>query len=177
MKLGRLHWAIIGVVTLALVVMAPSDNQEGTATMTRSEKQLSTLSSTADKQRTHEVGHVELERLPGTDLQQKQKSKISDVFNTTSWYVAPPAPKFIAPPPPPPPPVPTAPSVPFTYLGRYGDSASRIIILAKGDRVYTVTVGDVIDNTYRVEKFTPGMVNFNYLPLNIEQSLPTGDAL
>jgi hypothetical protein len=73
--------------------------------------------------------------------------------------------------------VPTAPPLPFTYIGRYGDTASRTVVLAKGDRVYTVAVGEVIENTYRVEKFTLGTVNLTYLPLNIEQHLPTGEAL
>jgi hypothetical protein len=80
-------------------------------------------------------------------------------------------------PTPPPVIVPTAPQLPFTYLGRYGDSASRTVILSKGDRVYTVAVGEVIENTYRVEKLTTGMINLTYLPLNIEQHLSTGEAL
>jgi hypothetical protein len=50
-------------------------------------------------------------------------------------------------------------------------------VLAVGEKVYVVKPGDVIDSTYRVEKFTPGMVNLTYLPLNIVQSLRTGEAL
>jgi hypothetical protein len=73
--------------------------------------------------------------------------------------------------------VPVAPPIDFTYLGRYGEADSRIVVLSRGDRVYTVKVGDVIENTYRIEKFTPGMVNFTYLPLNITQSMRTGDSL
>jgi hypothetical protein len=78
---------------------------------------------------------------------------------------------------PPPPPVPTAPPLPFTYLGRYGDTAERTVVLAIGERVFTVKVGDVIDKTYRIEKYTFGKVNMTFLPLNILQSLPTGEAL
>ena len=181
MKLGRLHWAFIGIVTAALVIMAPSDNEEDAAKIARPGKSSTnpTASNNSGKQRPVEVGRVELERLDKLEKQQKEKKIVGDVFNATSWYVPPP-PHYVKPPPPPPPPpipVPTAPPLPFTYLGRYGDSASRIIILSKGDRVYTVTEGDIIENTYRVEKLTAGMVNLTYLPLNIEQSLRTGDAL
>lgn len=189
MKLGRLHWALIGIVTVALVIMAPSDNEEDAAKVARPEitrgARLSPNNSAASdsgKQRSREtgqaVGRVELERLARLEKRQKEKI-VGDVFNATSWYVPPPPPRYVKPPPPPPVPVPvpTAPPLPFTYLGRYGDSASRIIILSKGDRVYTVTEGDIIENTYRVEKLTAGMVNLTYLPLNIEQSLRTGDAL
>lgn len=181
MKLGRLQWAFIIIVTAALVIMAPSDNEDDTAKIARSDKQSlpHSAASNSGKQRLPEVGRVELERLARLEKHQKEEKIVGDVFNATSWYVAPPPPRYVEPPPAPPPPipVPTAPPLPFTYLGRYGDSASRIIILSKGDRVYTVTEGDIIEDTYRVEKLTAGMVNLTYLPLNIEQSLRTGDAL
>lgn len=177
MRLGRLQWAVIALAVLVIVVMAPSDNGDDGKSLARPEKQRMSDSSATDMPRSHEVGRVELERLSDRDMQRKGKARVSDVFNITPWYVPPPPPMFVAPPPPPPPPPPSAPSQPFTYLGRYGDTATRIIILSKGDHVYTVSVGDVIENTYRVEKFTPGMVNLTYLPLNIEQSLPTGDNL
>jgi hypothetical protein len=67
--------------------------------------------------------------------------------------------------------------LPFTYLGRYEDAPTRLTILVKGDRMYTVSEGDVIENTYRVERVAPGMVELTYLPLNIKQSLRTGETL
>ena len=185
MKLGRLQWGVIVIATLLLVVMAPSDKEGGTGKGARSDNRLSggsSSSSNTDKQRAHEAGHVELERLARLELQNKDRKNVGDAFNTNSWY-APPSPahtsspsNLIAPPPPAEV-VQVAPPLPFTYLGRYGDTPSRIIILAKGERVYTVAVGDVIENSYRVEKFTPGMVNLTYLPLGIEQHLATGETL
>jgi hypothetical protein len=83
---------------------------------------------------------------------------------------------YVPPPPPPPPPAPTAPPLPFAFLGRYDDSSSLVIILTKGDRVYTVSVGDVIENTYKVEKLSAGVLTFTYLPLKIEQKLRIGEA-
>jgi hypothetical protein len=73
--------------------------------------------------------------------------------------------------------VPTAPPMPFTYLGRYEDAPTRLVILVKGERMYTVAEGDVIENTYRIEKVMPGQVELTYMPLNIKQSLSTGEAL
>jgi len=183
MKLGRLQWAAIVIATLLIVAMAPSDKESGDTKITRAENTRSgdqtSLSPGSDKSRTHEVGHVELDRLAKLDLQGKDKRKVGDAFNTTSWYAPPPSPVSHLPAQAALPTivVPTAPTLPFTYLGRYGDTPSRIIILVKGDRVYTVAVGEIIENTYRVEKFTKGMVNLTYLPLNIEQHLPTGEAL
>lgn len=181
MKLGRLQWAAIAIVTLLIVVMAPSDNESGDPKSSRSVNRSSGDSVSSDRQRTHEAGHVELDRLAKLEQLNKDKKNVGDAFNTNSWYEPPP--KAVAMPSQPIAQsapviaVPTAPLLPFTYLGRYGDTPSRIIILSKGERVYTVAVGDVIENTYRVEQFTKGMVNLTYLPMNIEQHLPTGEAL
>jgi hypothetical protein len=90
--------------------------------------------------------------------------------------VPPPAPKVVAPPPPPRIVV-TAPPLPFTYLGRYGEGEARVVILARGDRMYTVGEGEVIDNQYRVDRISGATVGLTYLPMNVQQSLPTGEAL
>jgi len=71
----------------------------------------------------------------------------------------------------------TAPPLPFTYLGRYGEGDARVVILARGDRMYTVGVGEVIDNQYRVDRISGGVVGLTYLPMNVQQSLQTGEAL
>ena len=172
-----LQWGGIGVAALLIVVMAPSDNDAGDA-KAGSAGRPAVEQSSQGRQGTAEAGHVELYRLSKLEALRKEKKKVGDAFNTGIWDLPPPMP--VAKPvvlAPPPVVIPTAPPLPFTYLGRYGDAASRIVILSKGDRVYTVTTGEIIENTYRVESLTAGMVNLTYLPLNIEQHLPTGEAL
>lgn len=180
MKLSRLHWGIIGAVTAALVIFAPSEKDNEIAKPAKQSSRAASNANAVTKQKNQEVGRVELERLTKNEAQTVDKKNVGDAFNVTSWYVPPPAPRVVARPvvvTAPPPPAPVAPPLPFTYLGRYGDTASRTIILAKGERVYTVAVGDVIENTYRVEKFTPGMVHLTYLPMSQEQILRTGETL
>jgi hypothetical protein len=181
MSLGRLQWGGILLATLLLVVMAPSDNEKADNKAGRSGNRSDSGASTADTPRSHEAGHVELERLAKLEAQRKDRNKVGDAFNTNIWDEAPAKKPVLLSQPvvpvPPPVVVQTAPPLPFTYLGRYGDTASRTVILSKDDRVYTVSVGDVIDNIYRVERFTRGMVNLTYLPLDIEQHLPTGESL
>jgi hypothetical protein len=185
MTLKRWHWIVILLATGGLVVMAPSDEGEAAKKGTRpanavpaSKAAQTSASSAPDRQAAIEGGRVELELLSRIEMQHKEKIRVSDVFNQTSWYVPPPPPpKSLEPPPPPPSVVPVAPQLPFTYLGRYGDSDTRTVILLKGDKVYTVMPGEIIENTYRVEKLTKGTVNLTYLPLNILQSLRTGEAL
>jgi hypothetical protein len=179
MKLGRKHWGAIGIATVLIVVMAPSDNDRTDNKAARSGSRIVGEPENSSGQRTNDAGHVELYRLAKLELRHKDAKKVGDAFNTNSWEAPPPPIHPIQPVAPTPPPVivPTAPPLPFTYLGRYGDSASRTVILSKGDRVYTVAVGEVIENTYRVEKLTTGTINLTYLPLNIEQHLSTGEAL
>lgn len=96
-----------------------------------------------------------------------------DLFQAKSWYVPPPPPP---PPKPRPPPPPTAPPLPYTYLGQYLEPGGRqVIFLVKGDRLYTTTPGEVIDNTYRVEGIQSGQLGLIYLPLNIKQTMFVGE--
>ncbi|MHB8726476.1 MAG: hypothetical protein ACYC9Z_14080 [Casimicrobiaceae bacterium] len=101
----------------------------------------------------------------------------SALFSVQSWYVAPPPP----PPPPPvaaaPPPAPTAPPLPFAFMGSYRQdgAAAPTYFLTAGDRVYDVKVGDTLDNTYSVDGVKSGQLLLTYMPLKIQQSLAVGD--
>jgi len=100
------------------------------------------------------------------------RAEIVNAFASKSWYVPPP------PPPPPkiePPPKPTAPPLPFVYIGRYDNpGAPTVIMLVRGDRLYTVSEGDSIDGTYHVDRVEKGQVELTYLPLKQKQFLQTG---
>jgi hypothetical protein len=98
------------------------------------------------------------------------------LFSAHSWYVAPPPP----PPAPPvaaaPPPAPTAPPLPFAFMGSYQpQGATATFFLTAGDRVYDVRVGDTLDNTYSVDGVKSGQLLLTYIPLKIQQSLAVGD--
>lgn len=185
-----ISWAVPGIAFTAIVMAAVPGDEASTAIAarpaTRQPLDAAAASSSARKRlRLPEVAHVELERLARRQSQHVPKAdaaaegndaetEAGNVFGATSWYVPPPPPP---PPPPAPPPVPTAPPMPFTYLGFYEDAPTRLVVLVRGERMYTVAEGDVIENTYRIEKVMPGKVELTYLPLNINQSLSTGEAL
>jgi hypothetical protein len=116
---------------------------------------------------------IELERLHAHDAAAETDKAASTAFIAMSWYVPPPPPPPPPPPVPVPPPPPTAPPMPFSFLGRYVEGGKLTILLVKGDRVYTVSEGEVIDNTYRVERLNGGEVELTYLPLNIKQTITT----
>lgn len=102
-------------------------------------------------------------------------SAAADLFAPHSWYVAPP-------PPPPapvvyqPPPVPTAPPLPFAFMGSFrAEGGGEIYYLTARDRVYDVKVGDTLDNTYSVDGVKSGQLLLTYMPLKIQQSIAVGD--
>ena len=69
------------------------------------------------------------------------------------------------------PPAPTAPPLPFNYLGKTVDGDKLTVFVARGEEHYTVAPGQTIDNEYRVEKVTAAAVTFKYLPLGTRQVL------
>jgi hypothetical protein len=99
----------------------------------------------------------------------------ASLFSPQSWYVAPP------PPPPAPvvyqaPPAPTAPPLPFAFMGSYRtQGGGAVYYLTAGDRVYDVKIGDTLDNTYSVDGVKSGQLLLTYMPLKIQQSIAVGD--
>lgn len=87
-------------------------------------------------------------------------------------------PRPVAPPSPPPPPVvvaPSAPALPFRFLGRVqgaqGQGADVAVFLSAGTSVLRVRAGDTLLGQYRVDAIEPGAIRFTYLPLGQQQSL------
>lgn len=98
----------------------------------------------------------------------------ANLFLTKSWYVPPPPPPPAKPAPPPPP---TPPPLPFNFLGSYQEPDGRLVIfLTRGERLYSVSPGDVIDGTYRVGTISKGQLGLTYLPLKIRQSMNIGES-
>jgi hypothetical protein len=95
-----------------------------------------------------------------------------DAFAGRSW-VAPPPPVVEAPPA-----APSAPPLPFTYIGKMqeGETGPLTIYLAQGEQAYSVKKGDVIDKTYRVESMDATHIVLTYLPLAVKQTLTFGNS-
>lgn len=96
-------------------------------------------------------------------------NKNSALFQSKSWYSPPPAPKpqLSALPPP----APTAPQLSFAFAGRMIDGDQMILFLSKNGRQYTVKIGDILDDTYRLDKVSNIDAVLTYLPMNIQQTL------
>ncbi|MCO6056676.1 secretion system X translation initiation factor [Pseudomonas sp. MOB-449] len=102
---------------------------------------------------------------------------VADLFASQSWYVAPPPPPVLAAAPPPPPARPTAPPLPFKFIGKLDDRQQLQVFLLRGEQVLVVREGDLIDKTYKVQHIDPERMTLVYLPLDIAQTLAVGSAL
>jgi len=70
----------------------------------------------------------------------------------------------------------TAPALPFQFVGRIGDREDLQIFLQSGEKLYVVRQGDVIDETYRLDRVSANELDLVYLPLHQSQTLSVGSA-
>lgn len=185
MKPSRVHLALVlGLAaTVGLIHFAPDEDAGLASAKSQTSAPTSVLSSAnrsavlAQASAPAASGDSETARetpfsgfLTGAD-RPVPPAEVPDLFKSFSWYVPPPPPP---PPPPAPPPKPTAPPLPFTYIGQYIEGQRNLYLLARGELLFTVAIGDIIDRTYQVESITGGQLTFVYLPLATKQMLNTG---
>lgn len=106
----------------------------------------------------------------------KDLSPAGDLFAAHSWKAAP-APGTVTEQPVIVNPVvqpPTAPPLPFQFVGRLDDRSDLQVFLQNGEKIYVVRKGDVIDDTWRIERISDEELSLVYLPLRLTQTLPVG---
>lgn len=109
--------------------------------------------------------------IPREQLIVNASSKLSnnrDLFASGGWN--PPAPVLKPLPPPPP----TAPALPFTFLGKKLENSTWEVFLARGEQSFVVRPGTLIEGTYRVDAIIPPNLRLTYLPLGESQALFIG---
>jgi len=173
--LQRRRRVVMGLVAASILVTAVSASQWGRGDggiAAPAPRQYAAVSSHKLALGQDVPGGIALERLKRTGAD----TQAVDLFATKSWFVPPPP----APPPPPPAPAaatpPSAPPLPFTFLGKMQEPGAKLIIfLVNGERVLTVTEGEIIDNTYSVDGIEQGQMVLTYLPLKIKQYIDIGE--
>ena len=94
------------------------------------------------------------------------KNKTYDVFKVHSWVVVPPVKKLKPLPPPPP----VAPPAPFAYLGKLENSPSGTLIFLMGNnKLFSVLLGEKIDQQWRLDAEDANTLRLTYLPLGLAQ--------
>lgn len=98
-----------------------------------------------------------------------KEETIPELFAPRGWEAD--SARRAAKPRPGPPPAPTAPPLPFSYLGKLIDGERTVVFLARGERTYSVEPGTQVDEIYRLEQARPAELTFTYLPLGTRQAL------
>ena len=69
---------------------------------------------------------------------------------------------------------PVAPVIPFKYIGKIlGDDEYSVFVALNGKN-YVVKEGDVVQQTYKIEKITPPVMTVTYIPMNVLQTMQIG---
>jgi hypothetical protein len=67
---------------------------------------------------------------------------------------------------------PSAPPIPYRIAGQVMQEDGMRVVLTKGDRVFEVREGQMLEGGFRLESVTPHVLTFVYVPLGIAQQLP-----
>ena len=114
--------------------------------------------------------------------QRKFNPEADDIFAPTSWQpkrspagsaqspfglgqaAKPVPPPIVAPPP-------TAPPLPYKYVGKITEGEITRIFLSKAEDNYIAEVGKRLEADYRVDRINDDAIELTYLPLGIKQTL------
>lgn len=69
------------------------------------------------------------------------------------------------------PPVPTAPALPFAFMGRMSDGAVAMVYLSRGEESWSVKGGETLDGNYKVVSVNPQQIVFEHVPTGTQQTL------
>jgi hypothetical protein len=105
---------------------------------------------------------------PGRAFQAQPLPEARDAFQTRNWQPPP------APPKPAPIVKPSAPPLPFAYLGRIEENGATTVYLRRGEDVVLAQPQKAIDANYRLEEAGAERLVFVYLPLQEQQVLTLG---
>lgn len=170
------RWLILGALllaTLAAAHFAEDDEPVTDKSKRRSGSVPQSRAATSGGEARRAIHDNKLAELPAAGLEfpeptaapEAEESAGIDPFRSKSWYVAP---------PPPPPPRPTAPPLPFQYLGKLVEGSETRVFLNYQGAHLIARVGDVINGQYRVEEVVGSRMTFLYQPLKEMQVLTLG---
>lgn len=165
------RWLLLGGLLLASLLAAYLAEDEAPAAKTRSRG----VAKTAHQAASGAAGKRSLppvEQATAAPLEFPEPAAVVedaaegiDPFRSKTWFI---------PPPPPPPVKPTAPPLPFRFLGKLVEEGETRVFLAYQGRYLIVRGGDVINTTYLVEDIAGGRLRLRYQPLNEIQMLEIG---
>lgn len=71
---------------------------------------------------------------------------------------------------------PSAPPLPFRYVGKLIANGKTEVFVMRGEELLSIASGQNIDGQYRVDAITESSIRFTYLPLKTRQSIDLEEA-
>lgn len=171
---GVLLFLIFGVgAALAIAVPAAYDSNDssGETDNSQTNRVIQRDSSRNERAGTSELP-LDLATIKRTIPKNIQNSRL---FQSKSWFEPPPPPPSLAantiPTVPVPAPEPTAPPIPFVFIGRMIDGNVVTLFLEKNGQHFAVKLNDIVDGNYQLVKISENDAEFSYLPMKVTQQL------
>ena len=165
----RRRWIFLGLMlcgTLAAAAWVGREEGTNDEEITAPQNGNPTANAAFKKQESQELPKLELDKLKRGAVDKAEQN----LFVAKSWYILPPPSPEVGKPV-----APAAPRLPFAYMGKLQEESGRLIVyLSKGEQTYSVSQGDVIDDTYRIDAIESGQIVMTYLPLTVQQTLSIG---
>ncbi len=176
----RQRWVVVAGLSTATLAAAAwirdSAVPSRTEVVAASDSRTAPASRLSDTGTDGEAPAINLEKLKSRNLGRA----VRDPFATGAPHAAKskpgaarPAQIVVAPPPSPLPP--SAPPLPFTYMGKLVSGGDLAVFLVQGERNLIVREGDTIDSLYKVERIAEGDITLLFLPLNQRQTIIIGE--
>ena len=161
------RWFLGAALALTLVAVAATEGEDNPDSVV---VRPDTVKTRHTQQRRNSDSDLDGDVRLAEQNRQPLPEDVKDMFAGKSWYDAsPPAkqkPEKLS-----------APPLPFVYMGQLAEQGEKaVILLAKQDRSYAVSEGDVLDNIYRVDEVKAPLMTVTYLPLNIKQTIRIGES-
>jgi hypothetical protein len=66
---------------------------------------------------------------------------------------------------------PSAPPLPFRFMGRYMEDGRPAVFLLQADQTWVAQEGEMVSGSYKVERIDSNSIHLRFLPLNVVQVL------
>lgn len=170
-------WLVVLATTLVAAWFAPKKQDDGVVLAEKSSRSSAGHASASSVAGGAKHGSSSSVNLQVLKIRERQSSmQGGGVFAVTSWS----SPRVVetasarAAQPQSQPASPVAPPLPFRIMGSYTEDGHTAVFLLQADQSWVAHEGDVISDSYKVERIAANAIHFRYLPLGEVQVLEFG---
>jgi hypothetical protein len=169
----RKEWWLLFAITLIAAWFAPDSNVDAVRLSDHAQR-LSTDTRTTNRAEPVAAGRADANNSAPALLQIQERyiHNGDSVFAVPTWI----RPKLLETPSAPAMPQlgqvsPSAPPLPFKFMGRYTEDGRPAVFLLQADLTWVAQEGEMVAGNYKVERIDSNSIQMRFLPLNVVQVL------